>query len=284
MFNSGAMPSLADIAAVTGNNNGNGDGLGNGNGWWVLIILFALFGGWGRGGYGNGDNANGGSNVTIIPVPTCSSGFGGGWGAFDASSAQRGFDTQQITNKLNGIENGICSLGYDQLNQMNGINSTIMQTGFGLQQAVNGVGQQVSNCCCDLRSELKDIMYNMATDTCAIKNEVHQTGDNIVNTMNWNARNLSDEIRSGFAQLERQGYLDKISSLEAQLNTANRDAALQGTASYIINAVSPRSQPAYLTCNPATGSVFPNMGCNPIPVQQVNDGCGCNRNYGCCNG
>lgn len=36
-------------------------------------------------------------------------------------------------NKLNGIEQGICSLGYDQ---MNGINTNILQTGFGLQNAI----------------------------------------------------------------------------------------------------------------------------------------------------
>ena len=58
MFGGGAMPSLADIAAVTGNNN-NGDGFGGNNGWWVLIILFALFGGWGRGGYGDQQGGSG---------------------------------------------------------------------------------------------------------------------------------------------------------------------------------------------------------------------------------
>lgn len=42
MFNSNG-PSLADIAAVTGNRNN--DGFGEGNGWWILIILFAIFGG-----------------------------------------------------------------------------------------------------------------------------------------------------------------------------------------------------------------------------------------------
>lgn len=43
MFNSNG-PSLADIAAVTGNRNN--DGFGEGNGWWILIILFAIFGGY----------------------------------------------------------------------------------------------------------------------------------------------------------------------------------------------------------------------------------------------
>lgn len=47
MFNS-AAPSIADIAAVTDGNRNSG--WANGDGWWALIILFALFGGWGRGG------------------------------------------------------------------------------------------------------------------------------------------------------------------------------------------------------------------------------------------
>lgn len=44
-------PSLADIAAVTDGNRNN-SGWGDGNGWWVLIILFALFGWGGNGGFG----------------------------------------------------------------------------------------------------------------------------------------------------------------------------------------------------------------------------------------
>ena len=35
MFNNASSPSLADIAAVTGNN----DGIGNGNGWWILFLF-----------------------------------------------------------------------------------------------------------------------------------------------------------------------------------------------------------------------------------------------------
>lgn len=57
MFNMGSAPSLSDIAAVT--KDGNGDGWGNGNGWWVLIILFAIFGGWGNGWGGQGRNGEG---------------------------------------------------------------------------------------------------------------------------------------------------------------------------------------------------------------------------------
>ena len=41
--------SLADIAAATGNNRNN-DGWGADGGWFIWIILiFAIFGGWGNG-------------------------------------------------------------------------------------------------------------------------------------------------------------------------------------------------------------------------------------------
>ena len=120
MFNSNT-PSLSDIAAVT---NGN-DGFAGGNGWWVLIILLALFGGWGNGGYGGYRNAGADANYVL---------------ASDFATLQRQIDT--ATTDLKGattsITNGISSLGYDQLNQINGINNNIANLGYQLQQ-----------CCCD---------------------------------------------------------------------------------------------------------------------------------------
>lgn len=276
MFNSGMMasPSLADIAAVTGNRNDE-DGFGNG-GWWAWFLIAMM---WGWFGNGNGGWGNGGNGNTT---------------ALDAA-LQRGFDTQTIINKLDGINNGICSLGYDQLAQMNGINGNITTVGYNIERAIQqsevndmqnqwALSRQLADCCCENRMATKDLQYTMATDTCALKTEVHQTGDNIINTINWNSRNLGDAIKDGFAEMQRQNDQRYIASLERQLNNCDRDAALQGTASYIINAVNPRTQPAYLTCNPNTGMVFPNMTQNAIPVQfNGNGNCGCNNGCGCGN-
>lgn len=57
MFNNSAL-SAADVAAVTDGNRNSGWG-GDG-GWWVLIILFALFGWGGNRGFGNGGYGVGG--------------------------------------------------------------------------------------------------------------------------------------------------------------------------------------------------------------------------------
>ena len=79
---------------------------------------------------------------------------------------QRGFDTQAIVGKLDGITNGLCDGFYAVNNSMltgfNGINTNIMQTGFGIQQAINAdtvanmqnanaLQAQFANCCCETR-------------------------------------------------------------------------------------------------------------------------------------
>lgn len=278
----GSAPSLADIAAVTRNNDGNNNGLGDGNGWWVLIILFALFGGWGNNGYGrgNGGGCGGSEGCTVINVPptfgSCFGGYGGMGAGFGFSEAalQRGFDNQSVIQKLDGINNGICSLGYDQLAQMNGIGTQIMQTGFGLQQAINNdtvanmqntnaLSRQLADCCCDTRAGIKDLQYTMATDTCALKTEVHQTGDAIIQSQNAGFQMLNNVIRDGFVNLEMQAQNRYIAELERKLNACDRDSALQGMANYVINQVRPTAVPSWNVPNPYAG-------------------CGCNTCGGCC--
>ena len=97
MFNS-TSPSLADIAAVTGNDRN--DGFGDNGAWWIIVfVLFFAFGGW------NGFGGNGGSTGATAA-------------AYTDSAIQRGFDTQSILGKLDGITNGICDGIYAVNNSM----------------------------------------------------------------------------------------------------------------------------------------------------------------------
>lgn len=256
----GSAPSLADIAAVTRNNDGN-DGFGGNNGWWVLIILFALFGGWGN----NRNNGGNDSGETTVIVPPMMGGYGMGTSAsFTDAAVQRGFDNQTVVQKLDGISNGICSLGYDQLAQMNGLGTTVMQTGFGLQQAINdntvagmqntnALSTQLASCCCDIRGLVKDLMYTMATDTCALKTEIHQTGDAILNSQQWGFNTLNQTIKDGFAEMQRQNDQRYIAELERKLNACDRDSALQGMATYLVNQIRPTPTPSWNVPNPWAG-------------------------------
>lgn len=277
--------SLADIAAVTDNNRNGNDGFGNGmGGWWVLIILLALFGGFGNNGWGNGRGNNCGGETTVVTVPTpMGYGYGGGGMGFSEAAVQRGFDNQAVITKLDGLNAGICSLGYDQLAQMNGINNTVMQTGWGITQAVNNgtvanmqntntLSSQLAECCCENRAGIADIKYTLATDACSINTNVHQTGDAIINSQNQGFQMLNNTINDRFTRLEMAQKDQRIADLELRLNQCDRDSALQGTASYIINSLNPPARPSYIVQNPNC--------CSAVPVQIQSNGCGCNSGCG----
>ena len=251
MFNNGV--SLADIAAVTGNNRNN-DGMWGDGAWWIVILLIFGWGGFG----GNGWGCNGAGN------------------GYTDAAIQRGFDNQAVVSKLDGINNGICSLGYDQLAQMNGINTNILQTGFGIQQAINAdtvsgmqntnaiqstltnTAAQNASCCCETQRQIErgfaDTNYNMATQACQTRQAI------------------ADSTRSILDYLCQ----DKIATLQAENNDLRRAAsqdrqnallttAMTAQTNQIINAVNPTAIPAYVVPNPNAYAY----------------GCGCNQSCGC---
>ncbi len=278
MFNNGSG-SLADIAAVVGNNrNDCNNGFGDG-GWWAWILLFAIFG-WGNGGFGWGNNG-GGSNSSY----------------FTDAAVQRGFDNQAVMNKLNGLENGICNLGYDQLSQMNGIQNAVQQTGWNLQQTMNqnqiasmqqawAAQQQAADCCCENRVGQMNIINQMDRNNCSINNAINQVGQNLMWSNQQGFRDISDQLSAGFRQLEFSAMQRENADLRQRLNDCDRDNALHSTANYIINSCCPSSKPAYLTCNPNTGTIVPQGAFDQWYAYNRHYGSGwnngCNQNNGCC--
>lgn len=258
MFSNGV--SLADIAAVTGNNRDN-DGMWGNGAWWIVILLIFGWGGFGNNGWGNGN------------------GMGSTAAAYTDSAIQRGFDNQAVISKLDGISNGLCDGFYAMNNSMltgfNGINTNIMQTGYGIQQAINAdtianmqntnaLQAQLANCCCEAREAIQGVNYNMAQNTCAI-----------TNTMNNNTRDIIDNQNAGFRSILDYLCNEKISSLQAENNdlrraaSQDRQSALISTeiasqTQQIINAVRPTPVPSFPASN-----LYGYVGCG------CNSGCGC---------
>ena len=263
MFN-GNSPSLADIAAVTGNNRD--DGFLGGDGIWAIIV-FAMIFGWGGFGNGWGNGGNGGATPFAA-------------GALTQADLQRGFDTQAIVGKLDGITNGICDGFYAANNNMltgfNGINTNIMQTGYGIQQAINAdtianmqntnaLQSQLANCCCETREAIQGVNYNMSQNTCSLQN-----------TMNTNTRDIIDSQNAGTRAILDYLCQEKISSLQAENNDLRRAAsqdrqsallttAMSAQTQQIINSVNPQAVPAYVVPNPNAYAY----------------GCGCSTGCGC---
>lgn len=241
MFNSNVAPSVADIAAVTGAQNcRNNDGWGND--WWAIIIILALFGGFGnRGGLFGG---NSGYGCGSCAPATC-------------ADLQAGFNNQAVTNKLNGLENGLCSLGYDQLAQMNGITNTIQQGNFALQQTLNNnaiaqmqdtnaVSRQLADCCCENRSAIKDVQYTAALNNSALLQAINNQTNTIVQNDNANYRALHDELVS----YQMQQKDDVIAELRSQVQALNLGVSQRNQNDYLIDRLQPCAKPAYFVPNP----------------------------------
>lgn len=262
MFNGNNTPFTMPVMPANTGGYGNGGAWGDGGWLWFIVVIFAIFGGWGNGFGGWGNNVGG-----ATPYATS---------AITQADLQRGFDTQSIIGKLDGITNGLCDGFYAVQTGMNGINTNVMQTGFGIQQAINAdtianmqntnaLQAQLANCCCETREAIQGVNYNMAQNTCALQN-----------TMNSNTRDIIDSQNAGTRAILDYLCNEKISSLQAE-NTDLRRAASQDRQSalltaqmaaqtqQIINAVNPAAVPAYVVPNPNAYAY----------------GCGCNTGCGC---
>ena len=259
MFSNGV--SLADIAAVTGNNRDN-DGMWGNGAWWIVILLIFGWGGFGNNGWGNGN------------------GMGSTAAAYTDSAIQRGFDNQAVISKLDGITNGLCDGFYAVNNSMltgfNGINTNIMQTGYGIQQAINAdtianmqntnaLQAQLANCCCETREAIQGINYNMATNTCALQNAMNNNTRDIIDSQQAGTRAILDYL----CAKENADLRDKVQKLELSASQDRQNAllttAMTAQTQQIVNSVNPTAIPAYVVPNPNAYAY----------------GCGCNQSCVC---
>ena len=137
--------SLADIRAATGADE---NGWGGGGAWWIIILFLFMFG-MGGGGWGWGNRNN---------------------DALTRAEMQQGFDTQEITRKLDGINYGICDGFYAQ--------NTTMLNGFaGVTSAVRDAQFAAQQCCCETNRNIDSVRYDAQKNTCDITTAIHAEGD-----------------------------------------------------------------------------------------------------------
>ena len=137
--------SLADIRAATGAEE---NGWGGGGAWWIIILFLFMFG-MGGGGWGWGNRGN---------------------DALTRAEMQQGFDTQEITRKLDGINYGICDGFYAQ--------NTTMLNGFaGVTAAVENARFAAQQCCCETNRNIDGVRYDAQKNTCDITTAIHAEGE-----------------------------------------------------------------------------------------------------------
>lgn len=189
------------------------DGFMDGNGMWVFFLFFLLA--WGGNGFFN--NRGNESVATSADV-------------------QRGFDTNTIINKLDGIANGICDSTY-------ALNNSITSNANSISMGINNLAHEVESCCCTTNRNIDSVRYENAKNTCDIVNAIHADGEA---TRNLITQNTIQELR------------DNLQAAQLQIGSMSQTQTL-------IDTLRPCAIPAYVTCSPYTStSYYSGCGCSQI--------------------
>lgn len=267
-MNSG--PSLADIGALLGNRNG--DGFGNG-GWWPIILLVALFGGWGNGGFfGNRGGNDGGCG--------CSNGGSGSaslQGALTRGDLCMDMNFQELKNSarntedtlnvgLANLNNAFCQQSYETQALLNSLGVTALQTANSQNitalTSLNTLQSLINQCCCDIKSLFAQAEYNRATDACAITQAIRDAARDIVQNDNANYRQLHDEQIA----LQMQQKDSQLNAAQQALNKCDTQNIVNAAVASIVSQIHPPAGPAWLVPPPyatANYQYYPQQGnCN----------------------
>lgn len=244
-----------------GYNNGNGM-FGNDWAWIIILLLF----GWGRNGFG---------------------GYGGGYGAPCATQAdvRSAVDQQTLISKIDqqtyGLADSFTALNNTLNNNFRGIDNAICTLGYQGAQHANNLSAQLADCCCGIKGEIKDVAYANAMNTNQLDRRI---SDCCCETEKMNMQNRFDAQAyncNTLQAIDKVGdrIIDYLANEKTQAlrdeNFALRLAASQAKQNeYLVERLNPNPcpTPAYVV-QPPQQVTFPTNCCGT--VNYASNGCGC---------
>ena len=240
MFNNG-FSGVLPVTEVGGNNNNSWGA--DGGWWWIWVVLLFFCGGWGNNGWGG--NGNAATQGALTRGDLCMD-----MNFQDLQNGVRNVNDAVALGFAN-LNSTICNQQYDTAGMINAMNISNLQ-GFNALQA------QLAQCCCDNRAAIAEVNYNMATNTCAITNQIQNS-----------TRDIIDAQNAGTQAILGQMCNDKIATLESELAQARLLASQSAQNQDLIEALAPKAPaPAFVVPNPFTGQFgsygygYGNCGCN----------------------
>lgn len=252
----------ADIAAVTGGGRGYNDGFG-GDGWWIiLLLLFAMNGGWGN-GWGNNGGVGGevqrgfDQQATTGALAALQGSVSNGFANASTQLCNCCADIQQaLCNGFAGVEAGANARQIANMNQAFGMQTAMMQ-GF------NGIQSQFADCCCENRLGIADLKYTVATENCADRQALNEGVRDIIASQTAGTQRILDQLCADKIDAKN----DEIAQLRQELLYARGQASQVTQNASIINGIYDRLNQCPVGTVPVYGEQ-PIFTCN-------NNGCGC---------
>lgn len=284
-------PTVSDIRAVMDASNGsngfaypypvyanNGFGgngaFGNGDSWVWLILILALFGGFGGNNWGNG-------------------GFGGGFNNEYAwlSNGQKEI-MSNTNNGIYGISNQLCNCCSDMQatvnagfanaeTSANARQMANMQQSFNNQiatlQGFNGVTSQLCDASAENRLGQANLTATILSENCADRAALQEGVRDIITNQTANTQKIIDEIFRD--RLDEKD--DKIAELNRQLQLAELKSSQTAQNAFIANSLNNEIDLMYnrlVNCPIPSTPVCGRTAIFQCPQNQ-GCGCGCNGNF-----
>lgn len=244
------------VAPMYGGNNGFFGGDGIASIIWIVVIL-AIFGGWGGNGFGWGNNGNAQAALTRgelcqdMNFSDLQNGVRGIQQSLnDGFALQNTTFIDRVDNLSNQVATGFDAVNLAIVNDGYQTRNAAQQNMIANMQNTNMIQNALQQGFCNVQSGFAQVAYNQATDTCAIQNAISNATRDITQNANDNTKSIIDFL-----------VQDKISTLEQENQTLRLQASQADQNNYLVNTLRPTAVPAYITCNPYTSSYGLNSGC-----------------------
>lgn len=209
MYIEGEVPNLV---STNGNNNGWND--------WSWIIGLAVVGGIFGNGWGFGNNGNRGNCATQADLAA-------------------GFNNSAVLNSLNDIKLGQASAinynnqGFAGLNTailqgFNGVDNAVCTLGYNVQAGFNSLGHQIADCCCTTQRAIDSVKFENAKNTC-----------DIIRSAQDNTRQILDYLTG-----------EKISALQSENAGLKAQISNDRQSAYLLSELKECPKAAYIVPNP----------------------------------
>lgn len=152
-----------------------------------------------------------------------------------------------LLNGFAGTQSQICNTGFDTIQAINAQTVSGLQNTNALQAQLAAHSADEQLCCCQTQNRIDSnfatLNYNLATEACADRAAVTTGVRDIIDNANTNTRQILDFL-----------VQDRITALQNENNALKGQISQSEQNAYLINALRPAAEPAYLVANPYTGA------------------------------